>query len=175
MVFPGTVVSEYELESFEAVINKVGGLKESANLKASYVQREGKPLAVDLSKVYSKDFLQSGDHVIIAENNGTVETLGGVENESLFVWAEGKRAKYYLRNSGGKIANEGGKAYLILPNGKAKRISLFKNPTVLPNSKIMVNRKPIKEKQEGKFLDDFTRIFGVITGTLTTILLTQRL
>lgn len=175
VVFPGTVVSEYELESFEAVINKVGGLKESANLKASYVQREGKPLAVDLSQVYSKDFLQSGDQVIIAENNGTVETLGGVENESLFVWAEGKRAKYYLRNSGGKIANEGGKAYLILPNGKAKRISLFKNPTVLPNSKIMVNRKPIKEKQEGKFLDDFTRIFGVITGTLTTILLTQRL
>lgn len=175
VVFPGTVVSEYELESFEAVINKVGGLKESANLKASYVLREGKPLAVDLSQVYSKDFLQSGDQVIIAENNGTVETLGGVENESLFVWAEGKRAKYYLRNSGGKIAKEGGKAYLILPNGKAKRISLFKNPMVLPNSKIMVNRKPIKEKQEGKFLDDFTRIFGVITGTLTTLLLTQRL
>ena len=175
VVFPGTVVSEYELESFEAVINKVGGLKESANLKASYIIREGKPLAVDLSQVYSKDFLQSGDQVIIAENNGTVETLGGVENESLFVWAEGKRAKYYLRNSGGKIAKEGGKAYLILPNGKAKRISLFKNPTVLPNSKIMVNRKPIKDKHEGKFLDDFTRIFGVITGTLTTILLTQRL
>ena len=175
VVFPGTVVSEYELESFEAVINKVGGLKESANLNASYVLREGKPLAVDLSQVYSKDFLQSGDQVIIAENNGTVETLGGVENESLFVWAEGKRAKYYLRNSGGKIAKEGGKAYLMLPNGKAKRISFFKNPTVLPNSKIMVNRKPIKEKQEGKFLDDFTRIFGVITGTLTTILLTQRL
>lgn len=175
VVFPGTVVSEYELESFEAVINKVGGLKESANLKASYVLREGKPLAVDLSQVYSKDFLQSGDQVIIAENNGTVETLGGVENESLFVWADGKRAKYYLRNSGGKIAKEGGKAYLILPNGKAKRISLFKNPMVLPNSKIMVNRKPIKEKQEGKFLDDFTRIFGVITGTLTTLLLTQRL
>ena len=175
VVFPGTVVSEYELESFEAVINKVGGLKESANLKASYVLREGKPLAVDLSQVYSKDFLQSGDQVIIAENNGTVETLGGVENESLFVWAKGKRAKYYLRNSGGKITKEGGKAYLILPNGKAKRISLFKNPVVLPNSKIMVNRKPIKEKQDGKFLDDFTRIFGVITGTLTTILLTQRL
>lgn len=175
VVFPGTVVSEYELESFEAVIKKSGGLKESANLKASYILREGKSLAVDLSQVYSKDFLQSGDQVIIAENNGTVETLGGVENESLFVWAEGKRAKYYLRNSGGKIAKEGGKAYLILSNGKAKRISLFKNPTVLPNSKIMVNRKPIKEKHEGKFLDDFTRIFGVITGTLTTILLTQRL
>ena len=175
VVFPGTVVSEYELESFDAVINKVGGLKESANLKASYVLRKGKPLAVDLSQVYSKDFLQSGDQVIIAENNGTVETLGGVENESLFVWAEGNRAKYYLRNSGGKIAKEGGNAYLILPNGKTKRISLFKNPTVLPNSKIIVNRKPIKEKQEGKFLDDFTRIFGVIAGTLTTILLTQRL
>ena len=175
VVFPGTIISEYELESFEAIISKSGGLKESANLKASYILREGKPLAVDLSKLYNKDFLQNGDQVIIAENNGTVEILGGVENESLFVWSEGKRAKYYLRNSGGKVAKEGGKAYLILPNGKAKRISLLKNPTVLPNSKIIVNRKLIKEKQEGKFLDDFTRIFGVLTGTLTTILLTQRL
>ena len=43
VVFPGTVVSEYELESFEAVIKKSGGLKESANLKASYILREGNP------------------------------------------------------------------------------------------------------------------------------------
>ena len=173
--FPGTLISEYELENFKSLIERVGGLKSSANLKASYVLRDGKPLAIDLSNVLNKAFLQDGDQVYIAENNGTVQTLGGIENESLFIWEQGKRAKYYLRNSGGKIAKEGGKAYLILPNGQSKRIGFLKNPTVLPGSKIMVNRKPIKERKEGKFLDDFARVFGVISGTLTTILLTQRL
>ena len=173
--FPGTLISEYELENFKSLIERVGGLKSSANLKASYILRDGKPLAIDLSNVLNKAFLQDGDQVHIAENNGTVQTLGGIENESLFIWEQGKRAKYYLRNSGGKIAKEGEKAYLVQPNGQSKRIGFLKNPTVLPGSKIIVNRKPIKERKEGKFLDDFARIFGVISGTLTTILLTQRL
>ncbi|MCH1417162.1 MAG: SLBB domain-containing protein, partial [Flavobacteriaceae bacterium] len=175
VVFPGTVISEFELENFASVLKQVGGLKENANLKASYILREGKSLAVDLDQLSSKNFLQDGDQIVIAENNGTVETLGGVENESLFIWSNGKRAKFYIRNSGGKVAKEGGKAYLILPNGKSKKIGFLRNPTVLPNSKIIVNRKLQKEKQEGKFLDDFTRIFGILSGTLTTILLTQRL
>jgi len=175
VVFPGTIISEFELENFKSVLNRSGGLKDNANLKASYIIRNGKPLAVDLSQEVNKNFLQDGDQIMIAENNGTVETLGGVENESLFIWSQGKRAKYYLKNSGGKVAKEGGKAYLILPNGKAKKIGFLKNPSVLPNSKIIVNRKLPKDKGDGEFLDDFTRIFGLLTGTLTTILLTQRL
>ena len=175
VVFPGTVISEFELENFSSVLKQVGGLKENANLKASYILREGKSLAADLDQLSGKNFLQDGDQIVIAENNGTVETLGGVENESLFIWSKGKRAKFYIRNSGGKVAKQGGKAYLSLPNGKTKKIGILKNPTVLPNSKIIVNRKLQKEKQEGKFMDDFTRIFGILSGTLTTILLTQRL
>ena len=73
------------------------------------------------------------------------------------------------------MAKEGGKAYLILPNGQSKRVGFLKNPAVLPGSKIIVNRKPLKERKEGQVLDDFTRIFGILSGTLTTILLTQRL
>jgi len=130
-------------------------------------------LAVNLSSVQNKNFLEDGDQVIIADNYGTVETFGGIENESKFIWEQGKRAKFYIRNSGGKVAKEGGKAYLILPNGQSKRVGFLKNPVVLPGSKIIVNRKPVKERIEGKFLDDFSRIFGVISGTLTTILLIQ--
>lgn len=173
--FPGTVVAEYELETFNDLIESVGGLKKQANLNASYVIRDGKPLSINLSKQKGKAFLINGDQIFIAENSGTVETLGGVENEALFIWESGKRAKYYIRNSGGKVANEGGKAYLVLPNGKSKRIGFLRNPKVYPNAQIVVNRKLQKEKVEGKFLDDFTRIFGLLTGTLTTILLTQRL
>ena len=173
--FPGTLLSEYEMENFNSLLDRVGGLKPSANLKASYVIRDGKPLAINLSAILNKSFLENGDQVVIAENNGTVETFGGVENESLFIWEQGKRAKFYIRNSGGKVAKEGGKAYLILPNGQSKRVGFLKNPAVLPGSKIIVNRKPLKERKEGQVLDDFTRIFGILSGTLTTILLTQRL
>lgn len=173
--FPGTLLSQYEREDFKSFIERVGGLKRTANLKASYVIRAGKPLAIDLSKVLNKVFLEDGDQVYIAENSGTVQTLGGLENESLFVWEQGKRAKYYLRHSGGKIAKEGGKTYLVQPNGQSQRVGFLKNPIALPGAKLIVNRKPVKARKEGKFLDDFSRIFGVISGTLTTILLTQRL
>ena len=173
--FPGTVVAEYELESFNNLIERVGGLKKQANLNSSYVIRDGKLISVNLRQQNEESFLIDGDQIFIAENSGTVETLGGVENEGLFIWESGKRAKYYIRNSGGKVAKEGGKAYLILPNGKSKRIGFLHNPKVYPDAQIVVNRKLQKEKVEEKFLDDFTRIFGLLTGTLTTILLTQRL
>ena len=52
------------------------------------------------------------------------------------------KAKNYIKNSGGKILKEAGKSYLILPNGKTKKIGWFKNPKVLPNSIIVTDFRP---------------------------------
>ena len=110
-----------------------------------------------------------------ASNKGIVSTIGAVENESNFIWKKGTKAKSYIKNSGGKIKREGDNSYIIYPNGKTKKIGFFKNPLVLPNSIIVTNRKVKKEKNEGKFLDDFNRTFGIIASTITTILLASKL
>ncbi len=96
-------------------------------------------------------------------------------NPTVFNWEQGKRAKYYIRESGGKkkkiesVTVQGA-------NGSSKKVSFFRNPKIYPGSVINVIEKPEKVKGDGnKFLDDFTRIFGILTGTLTTILLVTKL
>ena len=55
-----------------------------------------------------------------------------------------------------------------------QKISLFKNPEVLPNSTIIVAFKEENE-EKGKFLDNFNQTFGLIASTITTILLASKL
>ena len=179
VIYPRSIVLEYELNSFVSILDQVGGLKPYANLRASYVLRDGKTLAYDLSENQDseKAVFEDGDVIVIASNNGTVETMGAVQNPSLFVWEKGKRAKNYLYNSGGKIRKEADGAYLVLPNGRTKRISFFSNPKVQPNSTVMVNRKIKKEADASrqKFTDDLIRLLSVVTGAFTTIILAKNL
>ena len=116
-----------------------------------------------------------GDEIIITSNRGIVSTVGAVENESNFIWKKSLSAKKYIKNSGGKIKKESSNSYIIYPNGKTKKINLFKNPKVLPNSIIVTNRKVKKEKEEGKFLNNFNQTFSIIASTITTILLASKL
>ena len=88
----------------------------------------------------------------------------------------GARAKSYIKNSGGKVIKESGNSYVMLSNGKSKKINFFKNPRVFPNSTIIVNKKVKKEKKDtGEFLENFNSTFGIIASTLMTILLVERL
>ena len=176
VLYPRTVVAESNKVSLDYILDQVGGLSNIALLESSYVVRDSLTLALNLNKLNkNQPVFQNGDQLFISKNYGSVTTEGALENPSIFNWDKGSRAKDYLRNSGGKLNKIGGKAYVVLTNGQTKKINLFKNPRVYPGSKVVVNYKPIKQKEEGKFLNDVTNIFGTITGALTTILLLERL
>ena len=174
--YPRTVVAASKQVSLDYILDEVGGLTDYALLKSSYAIRSGKVLALDLVTVNkNKPIFQNGDQLVISKNFGSVSTEGAIENPSIFNWEKGRRAKFYLSNSGGKLSKLGGKTYIVLSNGKTKRIGLFKNPRVFPGSKVIVNYKPEKKKREGEFLNNATNILGTLTGALTTILLLERL
>tara|TARA_B100001287_G_scaffold191398_1_gene161691 strand:+ start:1724 stop:4282 length:2559 start_codon:yes stop_codon:yes gene_type:complete len=172
--FPQNIIVEFKNSSFKKIIDQSGGLTKYANLEASYLKRDGKILAYDLSKKANKISLIDGDEIFIASNKGIVQTTGGIENESNFIWRNGRKAKYYIRSSGGKVKRSSN-SYIIHPNGNTKKIGFLKNPKVLPNSIINVNFKPEKIKGDSKFLDDFNRTFGILASTLTTILVASKL
>jgi protein involved in polysaccharide export with SLBB domain len=175
VVYPQSVVLEFRNSNFQDIIDSCNGLTKYANLNASYLIRNGQVVVLDLSKVKAYDrIFQDGDELFIASSKGEVQVSGAVENPSTFIWDENIRAKKYIRNSGGK-SKKSAKSYVVLPNGKTKRISFFRNPKIFPNSRIVVNTKEEKEKAEGKFLDDFTKVFSIVASTLTTILLASRL
>jgi len=175
--YPRSIVLENELNSFLSIINQVGGLKSDANLSASYIIRNGKTLSYNLneSKSRKEAIFEDGDQIYISSNNGVVETDGAIENPTQFIWLPNKRAKYYIRNSGGKTLKESSNSYLILSNRKTKKINFFKNPKVQPNSKIVINRKVKSENVKGEGVDNFLKILAVLTSTLTTILLANNL
>jgi protein involved in polysaccharide export with SLBB domain len=172
--FPQSVVTEFVSTTLGDLLEYAGGLTAYANLEASFLERDGKIISYDFKKINTQQLFEDGDKVYIASNKGIVSTTGAVSNESTFIWQKGISAKKYIRNSGGKLNKIAAKSYVILPNGKSKRIGLFKNPKISPNSSIVVDFKEEKE-EKGKFLDNFNQTFGLIASTITTILLASKL
>ena len=176
--YPQTVVAEFKSSSLRQVIDYAGGLTPYANLDASSLIRNGKLITLNFNNLNANEIFEDGDVINIASNKGIVSTTGAVKNESNFIWKKGLKAKNYIKNSGGKLFNEGGKSYVILPNGKTKKIGFFKNPRVYPNSIIVTDFKPegqgFKESIT-QFIDNLSGTITFITTTLTSILIATKL
>ena len=175
--FPRNIIIENDQIDFEKIISIAGGFTNNSNIESSFVLRDNSKLFFDVKKLKSNNeiYLMDGDVLVIGSKLASVSTQGGVMNPSIFNWQKGKRAKYYIKNSGGtkKRVEE---VFVKQANGISEEVGFLKNPIVYPGAEIIVVEKPAKVATErNKFLDDFTRIFGIISGTLTTILLTTRL
>ena len=164
--YPRSFISEFEQINYEDLILAGGGLTKNALLEASTVVRDGRLLAIDLSTINkNQQLFESGDIVTFAKNRGEVSVSGAIEQENYFIWEADKKAKYYIKNSGGKIRGEADESYVSLPNGKTKKINFFNNPRVLPNSEIVVTRKV--EKERVKREDGLSRVLTVATLLVT--------
>ena len=175
--FPQSVVTEFKSTTLGDLLNYAGGLTRYANLEASFLERDGKIITLDFKQLRAEEVFEDGDNIYIASNKGIVSTTGAVKNESNFIWKNGISAKKYIKNSGGKLNEIGGKSYLVLPNGKTKRIGLFKNPKVLPNSIIITDFKSAENKQQAiqRFFEEISNTLTFVTATLTSILLATKL
>ena len=175
--YPQNIVLENDKIPMKKIIDLVGGFTTNSNITSSYVLRDGLKLFIDLDKSLDNQdtFLIDEDILVIASNLDPVKTSGGLLNPTIFSWDKGKKAKYYIKKSGGtKKRIES--MVVLQANGKTQKIGLFNNPTVYPGAQIIVTQKPEKiDDGKNKFLDDFVRIFSVITGALTTIVLTKNL
>jgi polysaccharide biosynthesis/export protein len=173
---PQSVVTEFKSSNLGDLLNYAGGLTKYANLDASFLERDGNIISYNFKELDSEQIFENGDKIYIASNKGIVTTTGAVSNESTFIWKKGISAKKYLKNSGGKLNKLGGKSYVVLPNGKSKRIGFLKNPIVLPNSVIITNFKDITDGSGiSKFLTEITNTFSLLATTLTTVLLVTKL
>jgi len=175
--YPQSVVTEFKSTSLGNLLDYAGGLTRYSNLEASFLERDGKIITLDFNNLRAEEVFEDGDKIFIASNKGIVSTTGAVKNESNFIWKKGISAKKYLKNSGGKLNEIGGKSYLVLPNGKTKRIGFFKNPKVLPNSIIITDFKSAENKQQAiqRFFEEISNTLTFVTATLTSVLLATKL
>jgi len=177
ITYPQNIVLENDEISVKKIIDLVGGFTTNSNIKSSYIVRDSLKLFVDLDKSLDNQstFLIDEDILVIGSNLDPIKTSGGLLNPTIFSWNKGKKAKYYIKKSGGtKKRIES--MVVLQANGKTQKIGLFNNPIVYPGAQIIVTEKPEKiDDGKNKFLDDFVRIFSVVTGALTTIVLTKNL
>ena len=175
--YPQNIVLDNDQVSMKKIIDLAGGFTTNSNIKSSYIVRDSLKLFVDIDKSLDNNstFLIDEDILVIGSNLDPIKTSGGLVNPTIFSWDKGKKAKYYIKKSGGtKKRIES--MVVLQANGKSEKIGLFQNPTIYPGAQIIVTEKPEKiDDGKSKFLDDFVRIFGVVTGALTTIILTKNL
>ena len=175
--YPQNIVLENDEISMKKIIDLAGGFTTNSNIRSSYILRDSLKLFIDLDKSLDNNstFLIDDDILVVGSNLDPVKTSGGFINPTIFAWNKGKKAKYYIKKSGGtKKRIES--MVVLQANGKSEKIGLFQNPKVYPGAQIIVTEKPEKiDDGKNKFLDDFVRIFGVVSGALTTIILTKNL
>ena len=175
--YPQNIILDNDQVSMKKIIDLAGGFTTNSNIKSSYIVRDSLKLFIDIDKSLtdSSTFLIDEDILVIGSNLDPIKTSGGLVNPTIFSWDKGKKAKYYIKKSGGtKKRIES--MVVLQANGKSEKIGLFQNPTVYPGAQIIIIEKPEKiDDGKSKFLDDFVRIFSVITGALTTIVLTKNL
>jgi protein involved in polysaccharide export with SLBB domain len=175
--FPRTIILENDQIGMKKIIDIAGGLTNNSNLESSFIVRDSLKVFFNAKKIKSNEqvALLDGDILVIGSKLASISTSGGIVNPSIFNWEKGRRAKYYIANSGGtkkRIAQ----MYVQQANGISEKIGFLKNPMVYPGAEIVVVEKPEKIPGEGgQFLDDFVKIFGILSGTLTTVILTTRL
>jgi protein involved in polysaccharide export with SLBB domain len=177
--FPRSIILETDQITIGSLIETAGGLTNNSNLESSYVERAGEKLYLNLNKYLldKNTNLQNGDVLSIGSKLSSVSTTGAVVMPTTFNWEPGKKAKYYIKASGGKEKGAMEKKYVVHANGKTEKISFFKNPRMYPGSKIVLIQKDRKEwaEQLKGAVDKFANTFTILTSTLTTILLITKL
>jgi hypothetical protein len=108
--------------------------------------------------------LEPGDLLAMPKRPGEVTVVGAVLNPGSLQFASGWRAADYLRAAGGRQRfADGGRAFIVLPNGQSVPAgqSLFQGggPPVPPGSVVVVPQDP-SPYETWAFLRDLTQVFS---------------
>lgn len=113
-------------------------------------------VAIELDKALAKPgseydlVLREGDRLEIPVYSNTVQVQGAVQAQNAITYLHGKRAKYYIAQSGGTTENARKRhAYVVLPNG---HIVNGRRARVEPGSNVIVPSKSKKAMSTHEWL-----------------------
>jgi len=180
VMFPGSYTLQHRGETLYEVINRAGGLRSTAHAGGGKLMRNNRRLFLDFEKLLVNNkmkedvILHSGDIIIIPTKPNSVSVLGAVINPGIYKFLEGKRAKSYLKESGG-FTREGDQAFIVQPSGRTYSIGMFSNPKVQDGAIIRVYPKEQKDKKDIDYTRVITDTMAILSSALTIIVLAGRL
>jgi polysaccharide biosynthesis/export protein len=164
----------------EMVMERAGGLTNSAHAQGFRLYRDGALVNVDLAAVLrSPDHpnnlvLQDGDSMVVPEFNPVVLVRGAVNAPSAVLYRQGADLGYYIRNAGGYARDaDKGRVHVRYANGSAntphRKLLLFRStPRPEPGSEITVPHTLPEDRFDTRgFVTDLVQI----TASIATVLL----
>jgi protein involved in polysaccharide export with SLBB domain len=184
--FPGMYSLTSKTERLSSLINRAGGLEETAYLAGAVFIRnkdEIGRMAIDFRQALREKnrkkaskfdlVLIAGDSIHIPMEPTTVKVTGQVGFPSSVIWEKGRDADYYIEQAGGLLESaDGGKIRVIMANGRIKRSGWFSSPEPDAGAQIVVPAKA--EKKDTEVLKNMAQIVSIVTGAVTTIYLISR-
>jgi protein involved in polysaccharide export with SLBB domain len=161
--FPGTYALTSKNERLSDLLKRAGGLTDQAYGDGVFFfrrrQRLGR-IGIDLPRVLRDPnfrdnlILQDGDSIYLPQFSAVIDVRGAVSSPVAVAYVPGKDIEYYIGAAGGLNRKaEGGRAYVVQPNGKVESISrrLFLpdgRPKPRPGSVVIVPEKEAIEKHD---------------------------
>jgi protein involved in polysaccharide export with SLBB domain len=180
VTFPGEYTIRQEGELLSQLIRRAGGLKSTAHIEGGKLLRNERRLFLDFYALLNENderedvVLHPGDVVIIPPKPNSVTVLGEVINPGIYKFISGKRAKDYLKESGG-FTRDGDRAFLTQPSGRTYEIGFMKNPKVKDGAILRVQSKPPEKDQPIDWTEVAKESMTVISSALTIIVLATRI
>lgn len=142
-------------------------IKESSDLNAIYIERNGKILPVDINKSGNIEIIEN-DRIYFPKKISTIEVLGEVNNSVILNYYDVKNVKQAIKRSGGLTKLSDKKSiYVTYPNGlsSSTRKFLFFNfyPKLKPGSKLYIPKEIEKDKvNSGDLLAVATSLTSIV-------------
>jgi len=183
--FPGMYSLTSKTERLSSVVQRAGGLDQTAYLQAATFTRKkdqtgrmainfaqalksksGKPNKYDL-------VLAAGDSVHIPREPKAVKVTGEVGFPSSVLWEDGRDYGYYLNQAGGLLSTaDKSKITVVMASGRVERPGFFHKPEPDAGATIRVPHKI--EEPDRQTLKDMAQIVSILSGAATTIYLISR-
>lgn len=181
--FPGTYSLRSSKEKIASVVERAGGLKETAYLDGAILKRTkdnvGR-IAIDLNKIILKKKknmdieMVDGDTLTIPIIPKTVKVMGEVGLPTSILYKSGAGVSYYIDNAGGlRETADAKRITVILASGRVFQHSGWSDPDIIAGSTIVVEKKP--EKIPGRTLEIISQSVTLLTGIVTLLVLSSAL
>jgi len=177
--YPGAYVLRSDAEKVSDVVRRASGLLPSAYPPGARLIREGRPVAIDLTRALRGDrdhdiYLTHGDRLEVGPNPSVVFVSGAVERQVIVPFHPGWGVAEYVSAAGGYSADADKNNIVVeYPSGEIhSRRKQFLLPTrdvsIISGSVITVGQKPPdKESNTGELL---TRTVQVTTALVSLII-----
>jgi polysaccharide biosynthesis/export protein len=182
--FPGSYAMERKDERLAAVIQRAGGLRETAFPAGARFYRGGTLVAVNLEEALRRPeraaniVVMPGDSIVIPEYDPVVVVRGAINSPEpvAILYREGAGLEYYISQAGGyaRFADRRG-VNVRHANGSGEAVSrtlgFRRTPTPTPGSVVMV---PALRDEDRFDTVGLIRDLAQISGALVTVLLLVR-